>query len=217
MRILVIEDEPDLLQVLSQSLREAGYAVDLAEDGREGLYKARSADYDAVILDIMLPKLDGWGVLRELRQSKKTPVLILTARDALTDRIKGLDGGADDYLTKPFELAELLARLRALIRRAARSATSVIEIGDVVIDTLSRCVSKAGQPVSLTAREYTLVEFLAVHRGELVTRTMLYDHLFDESDDSLSNLIDVHVANVRKKLGKDFIVTRRGQGYLIDV
>lgn len=217
MRVLVVEDEPDLLRVLAQSLREGGYAVDEAADGRTGLFKAKTNDYDALVLDLMLPAMDGFSVLRELRRQKTTPVLILTARDALGDRVKGLDAGADDYLTKPFELAELLARLRALIRRAAGDAVSVIEIGDVTVDTLARTVSRGGQPVNLTAREYCLVELLAMHRGELVTRTMIYDHLFDETDDSLSNLVDVHVANVRKKLGKDFIVTRRGQGYLIHV
>ncbi len=217
MRVLVVEDEPDLLRVLGRSLREAGYAVDEAADGRDGLYKASNNDYDAVVLDLMLPMMDGVQVLRELRRKKKTPVLILTARDTVTDRVKGLDAGADDYLTKPFELAELLARLRALIRRAAGDAVSTIDIGNVIIDTLAKTVSLDGQDIGLTAREYSLVEFLALHRGELVTRTMIYDHLFDESDDSLSNLVDVHVANVRKKLGHDFITTRRGQGYVIQV
>jgi two-component system OmpR family response regulator len=217
MRVLVIEDEPDLLKVLSQSLREQEYAVDEAADGREGLYKATNNDYDAIILDLMLPRMDGFTVLRELRRSKTTPVLILTARDALSDRVKGLDAGADDYLTKPFELAELLARVRALIRRAAGDASSTIECGDIIIDTAGRTVTQGGKPVNLTAREYSLVELLALHRGELVTRTMIYDHLFDETDDSLSNLVDVHVANVRKKLGREFITTRRGQGYLIHV
>jgi len=216
MRVLVVEDEPDLLRVLSQSLREEGYAVDEAADGRSGLFKAKVNEYDAVVLDLMLPGMDGFAVLRELRKEKRTPVLILTARDALGDRVKGLDSGADDYLTKPFELAELLARLRALIRRSAGEAVSVIEIGEVTVNTAARTVHKAGQLVNLTAREYSLVELLALHRGEVVTRTMIYDHLFDETDDSLSNLVDVHVANVRKKLGHNFIVTRRGQGYLID-
>ncbi|HVT81694.1 MAG TPA: response regulator transcription factor, partial [Phycisphaerae bacterium] len=140
---------------------------------------------------------------------------ILTARDALTDRVKGLDLGADDYLAKPFELAELLARLRSIIRRGAGKPSSVINAGDVAIDTASKTVSKGGEPVALTAREYALVEFLALHRGELVSRTQIYDHLFDENDDSLSNLVDVHISNVRKKIGKDLIVTRRGQGYML--
>ncbi|MCY2951055.1 MAG: response regulator transcription factor [Planctomycetota bacterium] len=217
MRVLVIEDEPDLLRVLAQSLREAGYAVDVAAEGQDGLFKAQTAEYDAIILDLMLPKIDGLSVLQRLRRSKTTPVLILTARDAISDRVKGLDAGADDYLIKPFELAELLARLRALIRRAAGDAVSLIQLGDVTIDTLARTICMAGQLINLTPREYALVEFLSLHRGELVTRTMIYDHLFDDSDDSLSNLVDVHVANVRKKLGKDFITTRRGQGYLIHV
>ncbi len=216
MRVLVIEDDPDLHRVLLQALREQGYAVDGALDGEDGLYKATAWDYDALVLDLMLPKLDGWELLRRLRRSRKTPVLILTARDAIHDRVRGLDLGADDYLVKPFDLVELQARLRALIRRAAGNAVAAIEIGDVVIDTAARQVSRAGQLVLLTPREYALVELLAQHRGQLITRSMIYEHLFDENEDSLSNLVDVHVSNVRKKLGKDFIVTRRGLGYLID-
>jgi len=216
MRILIVEDEPDLLSAVAQSLREEGYAVDEATDGETGLYKAKGSDYDAIVLDLMIPRLDGLTLLQRLRSEKKTPVLILTARDTTADRVKGLDNGADDYLTKPFELAELLARLRALIRRSAGDASPRIEIADIIIDTRSRTVSRGNEEIALTAREYALVEFLALHRGTLVSRTMIYDHLFDEQDDSLSNLVDVHVANVRKKLGKDFITTRRGQGYLID-
>jgi two-component system OmpR family response regulator len=216
MRVLVVEDEPDLRRGLVQVLREEGYAVDEAGDGEEGLYKAATWEYDAVLLDIMLPRLDGWEVLRRLRRERKTPVLILTARDAVNDRVRGLDIGGDDYLVKPFELAELLARLRALIRRSAGQAVSALTIGDVVIDTAARQVTQAGQLVSLTAREYALVELLALHRGQLVSRSMIYEHLFDESEDSLSNLVDVHISNLRKKLGKDFVTTRRGQGYLIE-
>ena len=217
MRLLVVEDEPDLLSVISQSLREDGYAVDTAADGEDGLFKARGAEYDAIVLDLMLPRLDGFGVLKALRkEGNRVPVLVLTARDALPDRVKGLDSGADDYLTKPFELAELLARLRALIRRSAGKASAAIEMGDVTVDTAARMVYKAGHTIPLTAREYSLVELLAMHRGKLVSRSMIYEHLFDEEDDSLSNLVDVHVSNVRKKLGKEFIRTRRGQGYLIE-
>jgi two-component system, OmpR family, response regulator len=216
-RLLVVEDECDLLQALEKALREAGYAVDTAADGEDGLFKATSWDYDAIVLDLMLPKLDGWELLRRLRRVKKTPVLLLTARDALPDLVKGLDTGADDYLAKPFERLELLARLRALMRRAAGQATAVLEVGDVRIDTASRTVTRQGKSVTLTPLEYAMLEFLAHHRGRIVTRTMLYDHLFDENEDSLSNLLDVHVSNLRKKLGADFIVTRRGQGYLIDV
>jgi two-component system OmpR family response regulator len=217
MRVLLIEDEPDLLWVLEKALQEAGYAVDTAQEGEAGLFKALNWEYDALILDIMLPKMDGWEVLRALRRTKTTPVLILTARDAVSDRVRGLDTGADDYLLKPFALTELLARLRALIRRAAGQVDATLVIGDVVIDTASRTISHCGRAVHLTAREYALVEFLALHRGKLVTRTMLYEHLFDENDASFSNLIDVYVSNVRKKLGQAFITTRRGQGYLIDV
>lgn len=217
MRLLIVEDEPDLLTVLAQSLSEAGYAVDTAGDGREGLFKAQGTPYDAVVLDLMLPQLDGWTVLQELRKvGNKTPVLVLTARDTLTDRVRGLDSGADDYLSKPFELPELLARLRALIRRSAGQPSSSLEFGEVRIDTVGRNVTKAGLPVELTPREYALVEYLAMHRGAVVSRSMIYDHLFGDSDDSLSNLVDVHVFNVRKKLGKEFITTRRGQGYILE-
>jgi two-component system OmpR family response regulator len=217
MRVLVVEDEPDLRRVVAQALRETGYAVDEAADGEDGLYKASSWDYDALVLDLMLPRLNGWELLRQLRRTRKTPVLILTARDTINDRVRGLDSGADDYLVKPFDLIELQARLRALIRRAAGNAVAAIEIGDVVVNTAAQAVTRGGHAVALTAREYALVELLAQHRGQLVTRSMIYEHLFDETEDTLSNLVDVHVSNVRKKLGKDFITTRRGQGYLIDV
>ncbi|HEX3314945.1 MAG TPA: response regulator transcription factor [Gemmataceae bacterium] len=215
MRVLVVEDERELLRIVAQALREDGYAVDEAGDGESGLAKARSWDYDAVVLDLMIPKLDGWTVLRTLRLKKKTPVLVLTARDAVADRVKGLDLGADDYLVKPFDLAELLARLRALIRRSTGQANPQIVIGTIVIDTRAKTVARGGEPVFVTAREYSLVELLALRRGEVVSRTRLYEHLFDENDDSMSNLLEVHVSNIRRKLGKDFIETRRGQGYVI--
>ncbi|MFO1487998.1 MAG: response regulator transcription factor [Verrucomicrobiota bacterium] len=216
MRILVVEDEPDLLASLARALREEGYAVDTANDGEAGLFNAESYDYDAIVLDVMLPKLDGWEILRRLRQQKKTPVLMLTAKDQSRDRVKGLDTGADDYVVKPFDLEELFARLRALIRRSANKTTNTIAIGDVAVDLAARHVLMGGKPVELTAREYALVEFLALHRGEVVTRTQLYEHLFDEDDSTLSNLLDVHVSNVRKKLGAEFITTRRGHGYCIE-
>jgi two-component system, OmpR family, response regulator len=215
MRVLVVEDEPRLLRSLAKALREESYAVDTAEAGDDGLYKAENYDYDAIVLDVMLPRLDGWQLLDRLRQRKQTPVLMLTAREAPRDRVRGLDTGADDYLVKPFDLAELLARLRALIRRAAGQARADLELGDVRIDTRARAVTQAGQAVVLTAREYAILEYLALHRGELVTRTALYEHLFDESDDTLSNLVDVHVFSIRKKLGHSLILTRRGLGYCI--
>ena len=216
MRVLIVEDESDLLTGIAKALREEGYAVDTSEEGEEGLYKAKNSDYDAIILDVMLPKLDGWEVLQRLRKTKKTPVLMLTARDAARDRVRGLDGGADDYVVKPFDLSELLARLRALIRRTANQTQSQIQIGGVLIDYAARTVSLEGDAIILTAREYSLVEYLAMHRGEVVTRTALYEHLFDEDDSSLSNLLDVHVSNIRKKIGPEFITTRRGHGYCIE-
>ncbi|HMO37580.1 MAG TPA: response regulator transcription factor, partial [Gemmatales bacterium] len=183
MRLLVIEDEPALLNVVCRALREENYAVDEASDGKEGLYKAMTWDYDVIILDLMLPSMSGWDVLRELRRSKKTPVLILTARDAVPDRVQGLDTGADDYLIKPFDLKELLARVRALIRRSLGQANPVITVGNVTIHTQSRTVTQNGEPVNLTALEYSLFELLALNLGKLVTRTEIYNHLFDESED----------------------------------
>lgn len=215
MRVLVVEDEPDLRRLIAQALRENGYAVDDASDGQEGLYKATTWEYDAIVLDLMLPKISGLDLLKKLRITHKTPVLILSARDTMPDRVLGLDQGADDYLVKPFSLPELFARLRALIRRSVGQSESLITIEDVSIDTRTRTVTKGGESVPLTAREYALVELLSLRLGELVSRTQIYDHIFDENDDSLSNLVEVHVSNIRKKLGKDFIETRRGQGYIV--
>jgi two-component system OmpR family response regulator len=215
MRLLVVEDEPDLLAGLALALRKQGYAVDTASDGEDGLFKAQSFDYDAIVLDIMLPQLDGWTVLARLRAVKSTPVLILTARDQSPDRVRGLDSGADDYLIKPFDTPELFARLRALIRRSAGQSRATLEIGDVQIDTISRTVTRAGQVVALTAREFVLLEFFALHRGKVISRTALYEHLFDCNEDTNSNILDVHVFNLRKKLGSDLISTRRGHGYCI--
>jgi two-component system OmpR family response regulator len=217
MRLLIIEDEPDLLRRLTKTMRAQGYAVDTAADGEEGLRKALENDYDAILLDAMLPKLDGWDVLSQLRKRKTTPVLMLTARDAREDRVRGLDGGADDYVVKPFDLAELLARVRALIRRGVAIATTRLDFGDVVLDTAQRCVWRNGEVVSLLPSEYSLLEYLALHRGQVVSRTTLYEHLFDENESTLSNLLDVRVSNLRRKLGQEFIVTRRGHGYGIDI
>lgn len=216
MKLLVIEDEARLLRNLAKALREEGYAVDTAADGAEGLYKAQNNDYDAVVLDVMLPQLDGWQVLARLRKSKQTPVLFLTARDTPADRVRGLDGGADDYLVKPFDLTELFARLRALIRRTANRHDPKITIGSVVIDTRARTVAVDQKPAALTAKEYMILEYLALQQGKVVSRTELYEHIFDERDDTLSNLLDVHVCNIRRKLASDLIATRRGQGYLIE-
>jgi len=216
MRILVVEDEPRLQRNLTKALREEGYAVDAAGDGDDGVFKAETYAYDAIILDVMLPKLDGWELLARLRTTKQTPVLMLTARDASADRVRGLDTGADDYLVKPFDLDELLARVRALIRRCAHRPTNQIKLGEVALDTRAKTATRAGEPVTLTAREFAILEYLALHRGEVISRAELYEHLFDENDNTLSNLLDVHVSNLRKKLGHEFITTRRGHGYSID-
>ena len=216
MRLLIVEDEQGLRDAIASSLREEHYAVDEAANGKDGLIKARQWSYDAIVLDLMLPGIDGWQLLDELRKTHDTPVLILTARDSIDDRVRGLDCGADDYLCKPFSLAELSARVRALVRRANGQSTTKLSIGPVVVDTASRTVTKDDLPVELTAREYTLVELLALNQGCLVSRSMVYDHVFDENEDSLSNLVDVHIYNIRKKLGKNFVTTRRGQGYIVE-
>jgi two-component system OmpR family response regulator len=215
MRVLVVEDEPDLLTTIAQVLREDGYAVDEAADGQEGLFKATSWEYDAIVLDLLMPKLTGWQVLEALRKTHKTPVLILTARDGVNDRVRGLDGGADDYLSKPFHLVELKARLRAIIRRSVGLASSEILIGELAVDTKAKTVRRGDTQLLLTPREFSLLELLALHRGQVVSRTQIYESLFDENEDSLSNLVDVHVSNLRRKLGRDFITTRRGQGYIL--
>jgi len=216
MRLLVVEDEEDLRRGLEQALREEGYAVDSAGEGKDALYMAETWAYDAIVLDIMLPGLDGWEILQRVRQKKKVPVLLLTARDGFRDRVRGLDLGADDYLVKPFDLGELLARIRALIRRSAGAPNPVTTLGPVVVNTAARTVTVEGEEAELTAREYALLEYLVIRRGVVVSRTELYDHLFAEEDESYSNLLDVHVCNVRRKLGKDFIQTRRGHGYVVD-
>jgi two-component system OmpR family response regulator len=217
MRILLIEDEPDLRSGLHRSLRDEGYAVDEAEDGEVALYKAVNTEYDAIILDLMIPILDGWSVLRQIRKSHATPVIILTARDETANRIRGLDAGADDYLVKPFDLDELLARLRAVIRRSNRTPSNTISWNAITLNTGSQTVTLKGVPVEITAREFALLEYLALHRGEVVSRSKLHEHLFDENDETLSNLLEVHISHIRKKLGADAIITRRGSGYGIDL
>jgi two-component system OmpR family response regulator len=171
-----------------------------------------------MVLDLMLPKLDGLSLLKRLRDAgDATPVLLLTARDTPEDKVRGLDAGADDYLTKPFNIDELLARVRALRRRSAGQPAPVVRVGEVTIDTAAREVFRAGLPVLLTPKEYALVELLVRQQGRLVTRTMIYDHIYDEADDTLSNVVDVYISNLRRKLGKEFVETRRGQGYILHV
>jgi two-component system OmpR family response regulator len=176
-----------------------------------------AAEYDAILLDLMLPRLDGGQVLRALRETKQTPVLVLTARDTIDEKIKGLNLGADDYLTKPFDLDELIARVRALIRRSVNHPSPLFRVRDVEVNTAARAVLKKGQCVPLTGKEYAILELLMIYRGRLVTRTMIYDHLYGEHDDTLSNVVDVYVSNLRRKLGSELIETRRGEGYIIRV
>jgi two-component system OmpR family response regulator len=218
MRVLVVEDEPDLAATLRKTLAESGFSVDVAADGGEALWQTEATDYDSIVLDLMIPVVDGWEVVRRLRaRGNRSPVLVLTARDATTDKVRALDAGADDYLTKPFTLDELLARIRALIRRAAGSPVPILRLGAVEIETSARRVMRAGAEVNLAPKEYALLEFLALHRGTLVTRSVLYEHIYDDRDDSMSNLVDVYVSNLRRKLGHGLIRTCRGAGYIIDV
>jgi DNA-binding response OmpR family regulator len=217
-RVLLIEDHKPLVRVLRQGLEEEGFAVDTAIDGEEGDFKARSAQYDVIILDLMLPKKDGLTLLREWRSSGLSAhVLVLTAKGMLEDKVRGLDIGADDYLTKPFELEELLARLRALIRRTHQVKDPILRIRDLEIDTGARSVKRAGQTIHLTPREYALLQFLAYHRGKVVSRTMIWEHLYDEYDENTSNVVDVYIRYLRNKIDKGFdpplIVTRWGEGY----
>jgi DNA-binding response OmpR family regulator len=217
-RVLLVEDYKPLVRALRQGLEEEGFAVDVAYDGEEGDFKANSAEYDAIILDLMLPKEDGLSLLqRWRRKGKQTHVLVLTARGSLEDKVRGLDIGADDYLTKPFELEELLARLRALIRRGHQTKDPVLRILDLEIDTAARTVKRAGQPIHLTPREYSLLHFLAYHRGKVVSRSMIWEHLYDEHDENTSNVVDVYIRYLRNKIDKGFepplIMTRWGEGY----
>jgi len=218
-RLLLVEDEPDAARILARGLREQAYAVDVAADGEAACYQATVADYDAIILDVMLPGKDGFEVCRQLReQGLAVPVLMLTARDAVDDRVAGLDGGADDYLKKPFDFRELLARLRALLRRGARPPLpDRLVVGDVEVDTRARRVFRTGREVALTAREYALLECLARRAGAVVGRAEISEHVWDESYDPLSNVIDVYVQRLRRKLdtrGRISVIrTRRGEGY----
>ena len=220
MRVLLVEDHKPLARTLRQGLEEEGFAVDLAHDGEEGHYKAQTAGYDVIVLDLMLPKRDGLSLLREWRtRGLQTHVLVLTARDATEDKVQALDAGADDYLTKPFRIEELLARLRALVRRAHHAKDPVLRVHDLEIDTAARTVRRAGRPIRLTPREFALLHLLALHRGQVVTRTMVWEHLYDEYDQNTSNVVDVYIRYLRNKIDKDFdlplILTRRGEGYLL--
>jgi len=216
MRILVVEDDVELNRQLVSALEEASYVVDSAHDGEEGHFLGDTEAYDAVILDIGLPEKDGLTVLEEWRQSgRNMPVLMLTARDRWSDKVAGIDAGADDYVAKPFHTEEVLARLRALIRRAAGHASSEIEVGPVKLDTKQSRVTMDDKPVKLTSHEYRLLAYLILHKGEVVSRSTLIEHLYDQDFDRDSNTIEVFVGRLRKKLHSDVIETVRGMGYRV--
>jgi DNA-binding response OmpR family regulator len=220
LRVLLIEDHRPLVRALKQGLEEEGFAVDVAYDGEEANYKAQTAEYDVIVLDLMLPKEDGLSLLQRWRRAgMSTHVLVLTAKGSIDDKVRGLDLGADDYLTKPFQLEELLARLRALIRRTHQVKDPILRVVDLELDTASRTVRRAGQPIHLTPREYALLQFLAYHRGKVVSRSMIWEHLYDEHDENTSNVVDVYIRYLRNKIDKGFdpplILTRWGEGYML--
>jgi two-component system, OmpR family, copper resistance phosphate regulon response regulator CusR len=221
MRLLLVEDEPRVAHFISKGLREQSYAVDVSADGEDALYRVAINDYDVIILDVMLPKKDGFAVCRELRgQEIRTPVLMLTARDDVDDRVLGLDSGADDYLVKPFEFKELLARVRALLRRKSQDLRNdILQIADLVLNTSSHTAARNGLPINLTTKEYALLEFFVLRSGQLLGREEIAEHVWDENFDPTSNVIDVYVRRLRRKIDDNFspqlIHTRRGAGYLL--
>jgi two-component system copper resistance phosphate regulon response regulator CusR len=219
-RVLLVEDEIRVAAFITRGLREQAYAVDVAADGAQALYRAAVESYDLVILDVMLPVKDGYAVCRELRNSGcRTPILMLTARDAVDDRVAGLDAGADDYLVKPFDFKELLARLRALLRRTEELRPGVARVADLTLDTASHAVARSGRSVTLTAKEYALLEYLVINQNRVVGREQIAQHVWDENFDPLSNVIDVYIKRLRAKLDagspNKLIHTRRGEGYIL--
>jgi two-component system, OmpR family, response regulator len=221
MRLLIVEDDARIRNFLVRGLSEEGFAVDTAADGDDGVFKADDPAYDLIILDVMLPRKDGWEILRSLqRRAERPPVLVLTAKDDVADRVRGLDGGADDYLVKPFSFEELLARLRALLRRPRQSTAWVLRIGPLTVDRAMRRVRWDEQKVELSAREFQILEYLAQHPGHVVTRTRVYEHVWNEQMEPMSNTIDVHVKEIRRKLAAagatNVIATVRGAGYRLE-
>ena len=217
MRLLVVEDDPDLNRQLCEALTEAGYAVDAAHDGEDGHFLGDTEPYDAVVLDIGLPVMDGLSVLEAWRRvGRAMPVLILTARDRWSDKVQGIDAGADDYVAKPFQMEEVLARLRALLRRSAGHASNEVAIGPVRLDTKASRVTVDGRAVKLTGHEYRTLAYLMMHKGKVVSRTELIEHIYDQDFDKDSNTIEVFIGRLRKKLGVEIIQTVRGLGYSVD-
>lgn len=220
MRVLIVEDDPGVSGFLKKGLREAAYAVDVVDNGMDGLHKATTETYDAIVLDLMLPGMDGFSLLRQIRsRDVRTPVICLTARDAVDDRIKGLDLGADDYLAKPFSFSELLARLRALMRRGHNLLPNPITVADLQVDVLARSVYRGDRRIDLSPNEYALLEYLARHKGQVLSRTMILEHVWDMNQDPMTNVIDVHINRLRKKVDAGFetqlIHTIRGVGYVL--
>jgi len=220
MRVMVVEDHASLARSIANGLREEGFAVDLTGDGEEALQWSKLNPYDCIVLDIMLPGKDGWTVLQHIRRhGSNVPVLMLTARDAVEDRVKGLNLGADDYLIKPFAWEELVARVRALVRRGHDKKTPTIQVGDLEIDTATKSVKRSGKPIALSGREYALLEYLAHREGRVVTRGEIWDHLYDQADETTSNVVDVYIGYLRNKIDRDYatklIHTRRGLGYIL--
>jgi heavy metal response regulator len=221
MRILIIEDEKKIADFIKRGLKEEGYAVDIANDGENGLFLAKTNDYDLVLLDLMLPKLDGITVCRKLREEKMlSPIIMLTAKDALKDKVTGLDAGADDYLTKPFAFEELLARIRAILRKKAEQAQAVkLEVADLILDLTTHRVTRAGKEIELTSKEFSLLEYLMRNAGKVVTRTMISEHVWDIDFDTFTNVIDVYINYLRNKIDSNsktkLIQTVRGRGYIL--
>jgi len=220
MRLLLVEDYPPLQKSVVKGLREAGFAVDVTGDGQEALWYAEGNQYDVIVLDLMLPGLDGLSILRRLRAAgRETHVLIITAKDAVPDRVAGLNAGADDYLVKPFEFEELLARVQALVRRSYHRKNPITEIGPLRINTMTQRVERGGEEIQLTAREYALLEYLAMRAGEMVTRTDIWEHVYDFHSDATSNVVDVYVGRLRRKIDREgepsLIEAVRGRGYIL--
>jgi two-component system, OmpR family, copper resistance phosphate regulon response regulator CusR len=221
MRVLVVEDERRIADFIVRGLKEERFAVDVAYDGEEGMYLAEINPYDVIILDIMLPKQDGISMCRQLRAKKnKTPILILTARNAVKDKVDGLNVGADDYLTKPFSFEELIARVRVLMRRSHEDKTPILKVGDLELNQLKHEVKRAGKPIVLTAKEYMLLQYLMLNANQVISRPMISEHVWNEEFDSMTNVIDVHITYLRQKVDKGFknklIRTVRGAGYILE-